>query len=87
MSKPVTNADTENPDDIIRREGIDSPKLKEVGRSHSGAGRGDGSHGEPNQGPHVPGGGQKEHGPPGHGGSETEPQAPDEAIPWRERRD
>jgi hypothetical protein len=84
---PITGADTEDPNEIIRREGIGSPKLKEVGRSHSGAGRGEGPHGEPNQGRHVPGGGQGEQGGPGRGGSETDPDAPDDAAPLSRRRD
>ena len=74
-------------DQIIRREGISSPKLKEIGRDHSGAGRGAGPHGETNQGRGVPGGGQGEQEFPGNGGSETDPDAPEDALPWRERHE
>ena len=66
-------------DEIIRREGVGSPKLRQFGRDHGGEGRGDGPNGERNQGQHQPGGGQGENADKPAEGSATDPDAPDGA--------
>jgi hypothetical protein len=80
------NDPSEEANRIIRREGIGSPKLKEIGREQSGERRAEGPHGEPDQGPHIPSD-RRPKVVPSRGGSETDPDAPSTAVPWRERRD
>jgi hypothetical protein len=77
---------SEEVDEIVRREGIGSPKLKKIGRERSGERRAEGPNGEPNQGPHIPSDSRPEV-VPARGGSESDPDAPAEAIPWEKRRD
>ncbi|MBN9564272.1 MAG: hypothetical protein J0H14_26630 [Alphaproteobacteria bacterium] len=67
--------------DIIAEEGVWSPRLREVGRDHGGAGRGDAPDGSPDRGIHVPGGGEGEQLFSGDG-SFDDPDAPD-VLPRR----
>jgi hypothetical protein len=77
---------SEDINEIIRREGIDSPKLRKIGRERSGERRAEGPNGEPNQGPHIPSDSRPKI-VPSRGGSETDPDAPAEATPWHDRHD
>lgn len=61
--------------EIIAEEGVDSPRLRQIGQTQGGAGSGEAFDGAPGRGAHVPGGGEGEN-PSEGAGSFDDPDAP-----------